>query len=498
MTQTGCGDISNRFADAKMGLQLSGQRRLLWRILIYVATAVVLLVIYLGLGLLVDTFFPKSENRTLVVGILLIVCTAALLYPVQVLTQSILEGRAVGSSKAALPPMESILVKMAQAPSLDALAVELVSLLCQNMNVTFTAFALYSELKKTEGELRNFDYVKFEGDNKYEPLSRRMLFQPIQYFNTPELARSESDNAQTGVVMKLKIGEQQRGLLCLGPHLDGSEFKPADFVLLETLSGPVSVLVHSTFRIRDLERNIEELEKKAAEQRVEYDMLRRNRDELQLLNQKVVQDAEEERNKLVRELQSGPVSRIKQINSQLYQHSSNLSEREELIWHLAMETDKSLESITTTLRPTSLDKLGLVAALYRLVEDTRQHIRISIKLNVGPELEVRRLPAEIELSLYRVAQAALENVLEHAKAQHITISLSLTEQSETVRLAVLDDGVGFDPPAQFSSHTNPDRLGLAEMQERLSNLGGRLKVRSSVGAGAVIEAEVPLKRTPTP
>lgn len=480
-----------------MGYKPTNQRPLLWRILIYVASAALLLLVYLGLLLLVGLFFPKAENQSLVAAFILVIIAAILLVPFQNLIHNWLEGSETPVAqrpRPPLPPLETMLVKLGQATSLDSLAIELTHLLRENMGVTFAAFALYTEVKRIEEEVRNFEFIKFDGEDKYEPFSRRLVFQPIQYFNTPELAQSETDHVHTGIIMKLKVGEHQRGLLCVGPHLDESEFKPADFLLLETLAGPISVMVHSTSQIRDMQKNITDLEKKIAEQKEEYGKLEQSRLELQMLNQKVVQDAEEERNTLVRELQSGPIEKIDQIIKQLELYAYDLSEREEMIWHLAQEADKTLATMTTRLRPASLDKLGLVAAIYRLVEDTRQRVKLSVKFNVGQELEVRRLPAEIELCLYRVAQEALQNVLDHARAQHVTISLSLNDATETVRLAVLDDGIGFNPPAQFATTDKPDNLGLAGIQERLTSLSGRLKVRSSPGAGAVIEAEVPLKR----
>jgi signal transduction histidine kinase len=475
----------------------SEQRRLLWRALVYVASAIVLLAAYLGLSLLMGLIFPKAEVYTLVATFILIILAVVFLEPLQNLFQRLIEGGNVipYTKRGAVPPMDNMLVKLGQATSLDTLTVELTNVLRQNMGVTFAAFALYSEVKRIEDEVRNFDYIKYSGESKYEPLSRRLVFRPIQEFNRPEIAQADGESSQAGLVMKLKIGATQRGLLCVGPHLDRSEFKPEDFELLEVLAGPLSVMILSTFRIRELEKKIDDLEKKIGEQQGEYNKLKQGREELQLLNQKLVQDSEEQRNSLVRELQKGPVDKLHQIIKNLEAYSYDLNEREELIWHLAQEADKELTTINTRLRPISLDKLGLVAAINRLIEDTRQGVKLSINFKVGPELEVRRLPQEVELSLYRVAQEALRNVQEHARAQHVTISLGLNEATEMVRLAILDDGIGFNPPAQFAASSDSDNLGLAGLQERVTSLNGRLKVRSSPGAGALIEAEVPLKRS---
>ncbi len=471
-----------------------GSRPLLWRILIYLTSALALLAAYFGLLLLLGFIIPKFEQQAIIAAVLLILLAIFFLEPFQKLLQSGLEMGGMPVKRKALAPLEAMLVKLGQANNLDSLAVELTNLLRQDLNLTFAAFAVYSEVKRTEGEVRNFDFIKFGGDNHYEPLSRRLVFRPIKSFNTAELVSSEVNPAERGLIMKIRIGAEQRGLMCIGQHLDSSEFKPSDYSTLEALAGPVAVMVNSTLKVRELEKNIGTLEKKVAEQQDEFNKLRQSREELQLLNQKTVQDTEEERIGLARELQGGPISNVGQIVSQLEHQSYNLSEREEVIWHLALESQKQLDGIVTRLRPSSLDKLGLVAAINRMVEDTRHRVRLALKFNVGPELEVRRLPSDIELSLYRVAEEAMQNVIQHAKAQHVTISLAMNEETEVVRLAVLDDGAGFTPPAQFAANDKTGTLGLAGLQERLTSLGGKLKVRSSPGAGAVIEAEVPLKR----
>jgi two-component system NarL family sensor kinase len=95
------------------------------------------------------------------------------------------------------------------------------------------------------------------------------------------------------------------------------------------------------------------------------------------------------------------------------------------------------------------------------------------------------LPARIETSLYRIAQEALANIVQHAQARNASVYLTITPES--VALVIEDDGQGFDP-----EHLPPERFGLVGANERARLLGGSLKVTSSPGRGTSVEVKVPL------
>jgi nitrate/nitrite-specific signal transduction histidine kinase len=98
-------------------------------------------------------------------------------------------------------------------------------------------------------------------------------------------------------------------------------------------------------------------------------------------------------------------------------------------------------------------------------------------------------PNDVEDVLYRIAQEALHNVVKHAGAK--TVRLVLGRIDSTVRLAVMDDGTGFDATA-----IPPGHLGLAGMRARAEKIGGRLTVDSRSGQGTTIEAVVPAAERP--
>ena len=99
-----------------------------------------------------------------------------------------------------------------------------------------------------------------------------------------------------------------------------------------------------------------------------------------------------------------------------------------------------------------------------------------------------RLPSEIEVALYRIVQEGLTNVLRHARALRCGVELVRNDAGDSVRVTVRDDGVGFDPVAPRDPEASPG-LGLVGIRERVSQLGGNLRLDSSAGRGTVLTAE---------
>ena len=137
------------------------------------------------------------------------------------------------------------------------------------------------------------------------------------------------------------------------------------------------------------------------------------------------------------------------------------------------------------MRPLVLDQQGLAAALEDQAEAVRARAglaacRVSVRLAGG------RLPPTVEIALFRVAQQALANVADHAGASEVELWL---EQAPTghVRLAVSDDGCGFDPARVSGGYG----FGLTVMAERVEALGGRLAVRAREEGGTMVEACIP-------
>ncbi|MBX9604486.1 MAG: GAF domain-containing sensor histidine kinase [Bryobacteraceae bacterium] len=140
-----------------------------------------------------------------------------------------------------------------------------------------------------------------------------------------------------------------------------------------------------------------------------------------------------------------------------------------------------LKDLARRLRPPTLDQLGLEIALRQLATDLQAGGDLRVELDLeSPDTPLRQ---EWDITLYRIAQEALTNIVRHARAQVATVELHY--YPDKIRLCVRDSGRGFEEAAVTAG------LGLLGMRERATMLGGSLAVRSLVGHGTVIEVEVP-------
>ena len=156
---------------------------------------------------------------------------------------------------------------------------------------------------------------------------------------------------------------------------------------------------------------------------------------------------------------------------------------------IVTDTLDGVRDLALELRPSVLDDLGLVPTLQRYVRTYQDRHQLAIDFQtVG--LEGVRLPSLIETTLYRIAQEALTNVIQHAGASRV--SLLLAVRLGTVVLIVEDDGAGFDVDRLIHGPMDERWLGLSGMRERAELLGGRLTIESAPGAGTTVFVEVPL------
>jgi signal transduction histidine kinase len=154
----------------------------------------------------------------------------------------------------------------------------------------------------------------------------------------------------------------------------------------------------------------------------------------------------------------------------------------EAIDHIEREIT-NLRSIISELRPAALDELGLRAAIETLVEHHRDLYALQIVYDVllpDPDAGETRLDPELEVGVYRLVQEALTNVVKHARAS--TVELSVRLLGENVTVEVRDDGVG------FSTDSRSDGFGLVGMRERVRLAEGALSIQSRPGEGTVVRA----------
>ncbi|NOH12309.1 MAG: PAS domain-containing protein [Chloroflexi bacterium] len=160
--------------------------------------------------------------------------------------------------------------------------------------------------------------------------------------------------------------------------------------------------------------------------------------------------------------------------------SENLNE----LRAMAREAMLDMRLLIFELRPPVLEEEGLVTALQTRLDAVEARSGVQADLQVHGE---RRLPLPLETELYRIAQEALTNVVKHARARQVNVSLRV--DTAQIRLEIQDDGVGFDTAVGYSGG-----MGLRGIQERVEKIGGHLLVQSTPGQGTILRITVNSKQ----
>jgi PAS domain S-box-containing protein len=226
---------------------------------------------------------------------------------------------------------------------------------------------------------------------------------------------------------------------------------------------------------------------------------RRNEEHLRALTHRVVQVQEAERGRVALELHDHITQLICAglVRSQALANSlparDARSKREAIkLREMLGQTAEAVERLSRNLRPSVLTELGLVAVLRDTSTKFAERTGVCVKLVCAPL--PARLPADIELALYRILQEALINAEQHARARHVTVCLK--RQGGFIYLAIDDDGIGFDPERHSAKRKGKGGLGLLSMRERATYVGGDLKIKSVRRAGTEIEVRIPLPDAP--
>jgi PAS domain S-box-containing protein len=292
-----------------------------------------------------------------------------------------------------------------------------------------------------------------------------------------KLFNKDTDNLKTMVLTDLVGMENARKVLSRFGH--GKE--QVDSVAL-TLNGKPQVFLESTLiKINDSHGNAisqlilrditEELNREAS--RKAYTAF-------------VIRAQEEERQRIARELHDQTIQALSLHCRQLDMIEMSIEPLSNPAIHELQKARRDVEEIVdglrefaTGLRPPALDNLGVVASIRRLVEDIED--RTNMKAQIKAIGEPRRLPPDVELGIFRIAQEALLNVERHARSTKVTVTMTFTEQA--VKLDIVDDGVGFTTPPQTTDFISTHHLGIIGMHERAALLGGNLCLQSSPGKG---------------
>jgi signal transduction histidine kinase len=292
-------------------------------------------------------------------------------------------------------------------------------------------------------------------------LERRRSERVDSVIDDPEVNRevTRRAGARTGMWVPLIARDQVIGVLEIhdkeGPD---ARFSADDLRLAETFAARAAVAVELS-------------------QRVARDAVRR-----------VVQAQEAERSRLARELHdetgqalTSILLGLKPLEEALADHPARAALAE--LRKQVVSALQDVRRLAVELRPAVLDDFGLVPALERLTDAFAE--QSGVRVDFHSALGELRLPSEVETTLYRVVQESLTNIVKHASAHNVSVSIA--RRGATVAAVIEDDGAGFDQRA-----VREEAVGLLGMRERLSFVDGRLEIESRPGAGTTIVAEVPL------
>jgi signal transduction histidine kinase len=212
--------------------------------------------------------------------------------------------------------------------------------------------------------------------------------------------------------------------------------------------------------------------------------------ELARLSARMIEQHEEERRRLSRELHDETGQVFSAVRIELGVLRDGLpgaqSARLDQVLGLIDKGIRSIRSVTNDLRPSLLDDLGLLPALRSLVAEFSERSGMRVELDAPASLPP--LSEEAELALFRALQEALSNVLRHAEARSVDIGISVSGNG--VLLEVRDDGRGPDGAAPEALE-RAGHMGLAGMRERIGALGGTVRFGGKPGAGALLEVLLP-------
>jgi signal transduction histidine kinase len=218
-------------------------------------------------------------------------------------------------------------------------------------------------------------------------------------------------------------------------------------------------------------------------------------EQIQTLAGRLITAQEEERRRIARELHDGINQKLSALSIALTtlgrrapSRAADLTDALARLQERAAGLVEEIRQLSHELHPGVLQHVGLVAALQAYCEEFEEEYGLAMTFQADGDLGV--VPIDRALCLYRATQEALGNVAKHAKARHVRVSV--VRDHDGVRLAVADDGCGFDA----TEARNRGGLGLISLHERVRLVGGQVTIRTDPHAGTEIRILVPLPESP--
>jgi signal transduction histidine kinase len=300
----------------------------------------------------------------------------------------------------------------------------------------------------------------------------------------PRVARSDlisTEGLKGFASVPLKAKEKVVGVINMASHVPG-HFSEDDLYLLNSMGCQIGA---------------------AIEQAKLYQRLASAAKRYQTLLQHALTAQEDERKRIARELHDETSQAITSLTLSLQAiielmemkgtTDTDLMDRLKATHAHTVHTGSEIVKLMKELRPTLLDELGMPTAIHRYAKDTLQARGINIATEfTGTD---QRFPTEIEVTLFRVAQGLIGNIMKHAEAKNTSIKLECND--DKCVLQIIDDGKGFDVSKLTRVDPSGRGAGLFTIKERVKLVGGHCKVNSRPGQGTKVTVNIPLPRDTT-
>ena len=218
--------------------------------------------------------------------------------------------------------------------------------------------------------------------------------------------------------------------------------------------------------------------------------------ELRALSKQAIDALEEERKQIALTLHddtgqslSMVIISLERLENQIPVEYADLHRKLAETRHLAQAALSNLRKIVYGLRPSILDDLGLLPAIRWYARTNLEEAGIMVEINGDGDFD--SLPIQVNSTLFRIAQEAINNVVRHSKAT--STEISLTNNGASVILEVKDDGQGFNPSTIREQALQSQHFGILGMQERAELIGGSIALKSKLHGGTQVQIEVPYR-----
>jgi two-component system sensor histidine kinase UhpB len=220
--------------------------------------------------------------------------------------------------------------------------------------------------------------------------------------------------------------------------------------------------------------------------------LSEDRARVRTLAKEVVRSGDRERSRVGKELHDSIAQSLAGLRYQLIAiereaQDPELTEKLRAVRQAAGDVLEQVRLLSLTVHPQILDDLGLVAALRHLARTTTDDAAISVSVTPEIESQLRDLPSDVAVAVYRVARESVANALRHGAPTTIDIRVGLA--GDELVMHVEDDGNGFEPA---DAEKDGQAMGIFQMRERIALLNGRVEIVSGPQKGTEVRVRVPV------